>query len=88
LQDHSLDLIYIDAGHDIESVKRDMQEAVQKIKRDGTLIFNDYIMHDHITGSPYGVVPVVNDLVAQHGWKVVGFALQHHLFCDIALRRA
>ena len=31
--------------------------------------------------------PVVNDLVVNHGWRVVGFALDQHLYCDIALQR-
>ena len=34
----------------------------------------------------YGVVPAVNELVVSEGWQVVGFALQQHMFCDIALR--
>jgi hypothetical protein len=35
----------------------------------------------------YGIVPVVNKMVVNQGWKVLGFALQKHMFCDIALVR-
>lgn len=87
LPDQSLDMIYIDASHELEFVKRDAEQAVRKVKRDGTLIFNDYIMFDHLNMGPYGVVPVVNDLVVSQGWLVTGFALQFQMFCDIALRR-
>ena len=35
----------------------------------------------------YGIVPVVNDLAVNHGWDVVGFAINHALYADIALQR-
>jgi hypothetical protein len=85
--DESFDLIYLDAGHDLESVRRDRDVATVKIKHDGLLVFNDYIVYDHLHHTRYGVVPNVNDLVVNHGWRVVGFALQRNLYCDIALRR-
>jgi hypothetical protein len=44
-------------------------------------------MADHIQNSPYGVVQVVNELVTSSNWRVIGFALQQHMFCDIALKR-
>lgn len=84
--DQHFDLIYVDADHTYEAVKADAEVAKRKLRRDGALIFNDYILYDHVAGIPYGVVPVVNQLVALEGWRVVGFALQHQLFCDIALR--
>jgi Methyltransferase domain len=86
--DQSFDMIYIDAEHTYEEVKADAEIATRKIKRDGILIFNDYIMHDPFVKADYGIVPVVNEMVVNQGWRVVGFALQKHLFCDIAVRRA
>ncbi len=86
--DHSYDLIYIDGAHDYVGVKKDADASAQKIKPNGMLIFNDYIMHDHMTNTPYGVVHVVNDLCVTHGWRIAGFALQGAMFCDVALRRA
>jgi hypothetical protein len=88
--DHSFDMIYIDAGHDYESVRRDAIVAARKIKPNGTLIFNDYTMADPVTVSPYGVVQAVNEMIVQgnDGWRVIGFAFQQHMFCNIALRRA
>lgn len=83
----SIDLIYIDGDHSYDGVKRDTAQAIEKVTPDGLLIFNDYIMYDHIQLGEYGVVPAVNELVNESDWRVVGFALQHSMFCDIALQR-
>jgi Methyltransferase domain len=85
--DWTFDMIYVDAGHDYESVKRDADLSKQKIKPEGILIFNDYIKYSHYDDSYYGIIPVVNGLVANQGFEVVGFALQADMYCDIAIRR-
>jgi hypothetical protein len=87
LPDASADMIYIDAGHSYEDVKRDCDIAIRKANRNGMLIFNDYIMLDHFYNTPYGVVQTVNELCASSNWKIIGLSLQQHLFCDVALRR-
>lgn len=86
--DRTFDLIYIDAGHEYGDVSRDAHVAKEKIVPQGVLVFNDYTMSDHVTRSPYGIVPAVNSLVVEEDWRVVGFALQHDMFCDIAIRRS
>jgi hypothetical protein len=86
--DYYFDLLYIDAAHTYEYVKPDAEISKFKVKASGLLIFNDYIMFDHVWGScAYGVVPAVNELIAAGGWEVLGLALHPQLFCDIALRR-
>jgi Methyltransferase domain len=85
--DASYDVIYIDGDHSYEGVLRDAELASLKLKQDGILIFNDYVMKDCFDDSPYGVVPVVNDFCVNRGWAVVYLALQRHMFCDIALKR-
>jgi hypothetical protein len=84
--DRYFDMIYIDADHSYEATKQDTVVATRKIRQDGVLIFNDYIMFDQFSGSPYGVVPAVNELVVNEGWRVVGLALQQQMYCDIAVR--
>jgi SAM-dependent methyltransferase len=84
--DGYFDLIYLDCDHSYESVKRDCELARRKLSHDGVLVLNDYIMFDHLAGMPYGVVPAANELIVNGDWKVIGFALQQHMFCDIALR--
>ena len=85
--DGYFNMIYIDGDHEYEGVKIDADLAKQKLNNDGVLIFNDYIMYDHIAGIDYGVIPVVNELVVNEGWEVIGFALNMWMFCDIAIRR-
>ncbi len=85
--DRSFDLIYVDGAHDYEGVKRDADLARRKIKDDGVVIFNDYIMQDMV-GAPYGVVRTVNELLVSENWRVIGFAFQRDMFCDIACARA
>lgn len=87
LADASIDLIYVDGDHSYDGVKRDTAQAIKKVKSDGLLIFNDYIMYDHLQGGEYGVVPALNELVNDTDWRIVGFALQHAMFCDIAVQR-
>lgn len=86
--DRSFDLVYLDADHSYTAVKTDAALAVEMVSDTGFLVFNDYTLIGPRTYKPYGVVPVVNDLVVNHGWVVAGYALEEYLFCDIALRRA
>ncbi|WP_422000387.1 class I SAM-dependent methyltransferase [Reyranella sp.] len=84
--DHSFDLVYIDGNHHYDFVKADAELATKMVKADGVLVFNDYMLIDH-NHANYGIVPVVNDMAVNQGWHVVGFALHHGLYCDIALQR-
>jgi hypothetical protein len=84
--DAFFDLVYVDAGHDEECVVRDLDVAVRKVKPEGVVIANDYVLVDHL-GAPYGVVPAVNRLVVESDWRVVGLALHPQMYCDLALRR-
>lgn len=81
------DMIYIDAGHDYSAVKLDACLAANTVKADGILVFNDYTLYDPFAKVNYGVVQVVNEMVVFRGWKVIGFALENHMFCDIAIQR-
>jgi hypothetical protein len=87
LPDKKFDLIYIDALHDYESVRRDAADAIPKATDDAVMIFNDYAFFDPFELVYYGVVRAVNELVCSSNWKVIGFALQAHMLCDIALKR-
>ena len=80
-------MIYIDGDHTLEGVRRDAFAAIDKLNDDGILIFNDYIMCDYTQNIPYGVMHVVNDLCVNHGWKINGFTLLNHMFCDVSLER-
>lgn len=85
--DSYFDLMYIDAGHSYEEASRDANLANQKTKIGGIIIFNDYIMVDHFNNDPYGVVQAVNEFVSENNFQVIGFALHHDMFCDIAIAK-
>jgi hypothetical protein len=84
-ENHAYDLIYVDADHRLPGVRRDAAVAVTKLKTDGLLIFNDYIMWDYIGHSPFGIIQVVNELCVTEGWKIVHFALEPGMYCDVAI---
>jgi Methyltransferase domain len=83
----SFDLIYIDADHRYEAVKKDAEVAKNKVADNGFLIFNDYMRFDHLEGQLYGVVRAVNELIVNDNWVVCGFALQREMYCDIAIHK-
>ena len=81
------DMIYVDGGHSLAQVQGDTRAALHAIKEDGLLIFNDYIIYDYWHHKHYGIVHVVNDLLDNSDWQIVGFAFRNDMFCDIALKR-
>jgi hypothetical protein len=83
----TFDLIYIDGDHSYEGVKQDANVAKAKLADNGIIVFNDYIMFDHLNGVPYGVVQAVNELIVSEDWRVCGFSLEKNMFCDIAIRK-
>lgn len=87
LPDLMFDWIYIDADHSFEGVKKDIDQAMKKIKRDGFLVFNDYMVHSPLERIQYGVMRAVNDLCIDHGFEVAFFAFSILGYHDIALRR-
>jgi hypothetical protein len=87
LPDASVDVFYIDADHSYASVKRDLNVVIRKIKPDGWLVINDYILIDQLGAEgPYGVIYATNEFMLEHRWAMQYFALQAHMFCDVVLR--
>lgn len=85
--DGYFDLIYIDAAHDYRSVRNDLEASRKKIKPDGYIVMNDYIMYDHLANIPYGVVQATNEFCITYNWELLYFAFHSNLFCDVVLRK-
>jgi hypothetical protein len=85
--DAYFDWIYIDADHSYDGVKRDIDEAKKKVKRDGLLVFNDYIFWSHREFMGYGVVQAVNEFALADDWELLYLALEPEMYCDVVLRR-
>jgi hypothetical protein len=56
------------------------------VRAGGYLVFNDYTMTDHLSRVDYGVVKAANELIGENErLKVIGFALNPQMFCDLAV---
>lgn len=84
--DDYFDYIYIDAGHDYESVKKDIEVCLKKTKSGGFLQFNDYTVFDPFGMGFYGIVPAVNELLNHTKSEVCYYCLQQFGFCDIIIK--
>lgn len=60
-EDESLDWVYIDANHDYENCKADIEAWSKKVKKGGIVAGHDYIEHKG-QGLFYGVKKAVNEL--------------------------
>jgi hypothetical protein len=84
--DSYFDVLYIDASHDYENVKKDLDVAKRKVKRGGYIIMNDYVMSNPFDGQLYGVVQATNELCVDEGWEMLFLALHPYMFCDAVIR--
>lgn len=62
--DNSLGLVYLDAGHDYESVKTDLHAWFPKLVKGGIIAGHDYL------NEAYGVKQAVHDFAKKHGFEV------------------
>jgi predicted O-methyltransferase YrrM len=79
--------IYVDASHALEDVRRDLAVARTRVAVGGYLVCNDYTIWSPFEAAPYGVMSAVNELVVEHDFEVMYFALHPFGYHDIALRR-
>ena len=84
---HYFDWMYIDAAHDYESVKKDLDQCLRVLKPNGYLVMNDYIMYDHFTKEEYGVVQATNEFMLANNFEMLFFALHPEMFCDVVIRK-
>ena len=86
LKDGILNFAYIDAGHGYPAVSNDIDAVLPKMKSGGIIGFNDYIVYDHILKISYGIVQAVDEMLAEHEFEVIAFALHPQGFNDIYIR--
>jgi predicted O-methyltransferase YrrM len=67
IPDESLDFVYIDAGHDYNSVKEDVEAWVPKVKVGGIVAGDDYYV---MKSGNRGVIDAVDEYVKAHGYKL------------------
>ena len=59
-EDASLDFVFIDASHDYESVKKDIEAWYPKVKDNGIISGHDYFNSKEF-GGPYGVKQAIDE---------------------------
>ncbi len=72
IQNESLDFVFIDAGHDYESVKLDLEHFCPKVKQNGLITGHDYRGKSKVSGY-FGVKLAVNEYAKKHGYKIETF---------------
>lgn len=88
LDDGSIDVLYLDAEHSYESVRGELEAAACKMKPEGWIVLNDYIMNDIGTSfAPYGVIQAAHEFMVAEDWEMAFLALHPLMYCDVALRR-
>ena len=89
LPDAGVDVFYVDGDHRYPGIRRDLDALARKIRPDGWLVLNDYIMVEELgAAEPCGVIYAAHEFMLQHGWAMQYLALQTSMFCDVVLRRA
>jgi len=68
VQDNSLDFVFIDAGHDYDSVKGDVAEWSKKVKVGGIVSGHDYYVFPN--SGNRGVIDAVDEYVKTHNLKL------------------
>lgn len=87
IPDASVDAFYIDAWHSYESVSAELSIINQKIKPNGWIVLNDYVLYDVVARTPYGVIPALHEFMLRENWEMRYFALHPWMYCDVAIRR-
>lgn len=79
IEDGSLDVVYVDASHLYEHVKRDLNDWLPKLKPTGLICGHDYVEHES-----FGVIKAVNDFCNENNFEMIIFNKHGG---DFALRR-
>jgi hypothetical protein len=83
----SLDWVYIDAAHDFDSVRRDLEAAESRVKRGGFIAGHDYTTWSMPGPQRFGVVEAVNAFCVRRNWRLVCLSHESDRHCSYALAR-
>jgi len=77
--DKYFDYVYVDAGHDYQSIKKDIDALSSKVKNGCFIQFNDYCIGGPFT-QPYGIIRAVNSFVNSGTHLVKYFCLNREQY--------
>lgn len=84
-EDDYFDYVYLDAGHDYESVKRDLKELQRVVKDGGIIQFNDFVRFvpsDYV----FGIVRAVYELLNETKSELMYHCLASNGFDDVVVK--
>ncbi|HEV7590893.1 MAG TPA: class I SAM-dependent methyltransferase [Longimicrobium sp.] len=87
LPEASLDWIYLDAAHDFESVKRDLDAALPRLRSGGIIAGHDYTRWSSQGIHRFGVVEAVNAFCAREGWELLYLTNESDRHISFAIRK-
>ncbi len=68
---NSIDIIYIDGDHSPDAIKNDFIMCWPLLKKDGVLIFDDYLIRDNKTGkSNEGIKTMIESIINEYSDKL------------------
>ena len=87
LIDNRYDYIYLDAGHDFDSVSSDLNLAAKMLAPNGVIGINDYTYFSPIDKEEYEVIEAVNMFLHDNpNWYVYAYQLGHRGYADIYIK--
>jgi hypothetical protein len=86
LPNASLDWVYIDASHDYDSVKKDLNVAITKVKKNGLICGHDYVRWGRF-GKRFGVLEAVNEFCLLYNYAIKYLTLESDYNWSYALQK-
>lgn len=75
LEDNTLDFVFLDATHDYEHPKAELNAVQKKMKANGYIMGHDYTRFSMWEGAQYGVIEAVNEFAVQEDYELVYFTM-------------
>lgn len=75
LEDDTLDFVFLDATHDYEHPKAELNAVQKKVKADGYIMGHDYTRFSMWEALQYGVIEAVNEFAVKENYELVYFTM-------------
>ena len=75
LPDNSLDFVYLDATHDYEHPKAELNVCKKKVKSEGIIAGHDYTRFSMWESGQYGVIEAVNEFAVANDYEMIYLTL-------------
>ncbi|QIE55276.1 class I SAM-dependent methyltransferase [Pikeienuella piscinae] len=86
IEDAQLDWVYIDAGHDFDSVTKDLMAVLPKMKPGGIIAGHDYVRWGRF-GYRCGVIEAVTKFCVEQEFKIIGLTFERQYPPSYALQK-